>query len=180
MLPQEIASITRSRTSTNKMLFLGIGTDPASQSPVHRDQVMLKKLRSCSILFNEGNLRSADPAGYIEDHADPEDGVNQPVARSQTEDCYREIPRDSIWPEVRAGKHGTRLGSQLPGCTSMGKREREAEERREPKPCSVSNESIDKFGVSPDPVAALSLLVTFHVYSMPCLRLSSPSLTSRW
>lgn len=33
--------------------------------------------------------------------------MNQPVARSQTEDCYREIPRDSIWPEVRGWK--TRL-----------------------------------------------------------------------
>lgn len=39
----------------------------------------------------------------------PEQKVNQPVARSQTEDCYREIPRDSIWPEVWGGKHGARV-----------------------------------------------------------------------
>jgi len=40
--------------------------------------------------------RSPEPDDYIEDRADPEDGVNQAVAWSQTEDCYREILRDSI------------------------------------------------------------------------------------
>jgi len=79
---------------------------------------------------------------------DPEHEVNQPVARSQTEDCYHEIPRDSIWPEVRGWK------TQLHGSTVP----------RESEGASVcSNESIDKFGISTSPAAALSPAVTFHL-----------------
>jgi len=63
--------------------------------------------------------------------ADPEHEVNQAVARSQTEDCYREIPRDSIWSEVRGWK--IRLRSPTVP------RESERESR------VGSNESIDSF-----------------------------------
>jgi len=85
--------------------------------------------------------------------------VNQPVARSQTEDCYREIPRDSIWPEVRRWK------TQLRGSTEP----RESEE--------ASNESIDKFGISTSPAAALSPAVTFHVQRI--LSSDSPPLVGK-
>jgi hypothetical protein len=42
-------------------------------------------------------------------------------------------------------------------------RERERERRKRGRIPVCSNESIDKFGVSPDAMAALSSAVTFHV-----------------
>lgn len=98
-------------------------------------------------------MKSPSPV-RLQGRADPKYEVNQPVARSQTEDCYREIPRDSIWSEIRGGKHGARLDSR-PGF------------HKRTIPRFRSNESIDKFGVSPHPVAALSLAVTFHVQRSP-------------
>lgn len=99
-------------------------------------------------------MREMKSPGPVRGRADPKYEVNQPVARSQTEDCYREIPRDSIWPEIRGGKHGVRVPTVGPVS-------------REPSLGFALTNLSTSLEFLYVPVAALSLAVTFHVQRSP-------------